>query len=71
MTAIVVTTSLDEETYKKWRASGVKLNHLVRMGIMAFLETPGYINRIHDLEEGNARLQRKLTALSQSIQEVH
>jgi len=71
MSNVMVTTSVSQEVYRDWKQSGMKLNQLVRMGLMAVHETPGYVERIKALEEGNARLQRKLTALSQSLEEVH
>ena len=70
MVGITVSTSLERGLYEGWKASGLKLNHVVRLGLMAARQTPGYIERIRELEEGNTKLQKKLTILMARVNEL-
>lgn len=70
MANIVVSTTLEKGVYDAWKASGLKLNYLVRHGLMAAKQTPGYIDRIRELEEGNGKLQKKVAILMNRLNEL-
>lgn len=65
-----VTTTLEEPVYSAWKASGLKLNHVIKLGLMSAQQTPGYLGRIRELEEGNAKLQKKLTFVLARLNEL-
>ena len=70
MAGIQTSIILERQLYDAWKASGQRLSHLVRLGLMAKNETPGYISRIRELEEGNAKLQRAVTNALNRIREL-
>lgn len=70
MAGIPVTTTLERPIYEAWKASGLKLNHVVGLGIQTARQNPGYLARIRELEEGNDKLQKKLTILMNRVNEL-
>lgn len=65
-----VSSAIDKALYDRWKRSGMRLNHVINLGLMAAEQTPGYLERIRELEEGNAKLQQKLTLLYTRIVEM-
>jgi hypothetical protein len=61
---------LEEDVYTAWKRSGIKLSQVVRMGLMNLNQTPGYVGRIKELEDGNEKLQRKITILMTRVNEL-
>lgn len=55
-----INTRIEEEIYRRWKATGHKLSHIVTLGIMAAEKNPGYIDRIATLEQNNTAIMRKL-----------
>lgn len=70
MVGRLVTTSLQPQVYDAWKASGLKLNHVVHLGLMSASKTPGFVMRINELEEDNKKLQRKLQILMNKVNEL-
>jgi len=67
---INVSSTLDRNTYELWKKSGMRLNHVIKMGMMHATETPGYIQRIRELEASNEKLASKLESVMRKINEV-
>lgn len=65
-----VTTTLEAPVYAAWKGSGLKLNHVIKLGLMAAQQTPGYLSRIRELEEGNTKLQKKLSLVLTRLNEL-
>ena len=65
-----VSSAIDQGVYQRWKKSGMRLNHVINLGLMSAEQTPGYIERIRELEEGNTKLQAKLTRLAARIAEI-
>ena len=61
---------LEDSVYEAWKRSGLRLNNLVILGLKAHNQTPGYIDRIRELETGNDRLQKKVTIALNRINEL-
>jgi len=62
--------TLEEPVFVGWKRSGLKLGHLVKLGLMAQANQPGYSERVAELEEDNKKLQRKLTILMNRVNEL-
>ena len=67
---INVSSSINKELYERWKKTGIKLNHIITLGIMNAEHTPGYLQRICELEEGNNKLQAKIGLLAKRIAEL-
>jgi len=65
-----VSSAIDQALYQRWKKSGMRLNHVINLGLMSAEQTPGYLERIRELEEGNGKLQQKLTRLAARIAEI-
>lgn len=65
-----VSSAIEKALYDRWKKSGMRLNHVISLGLMAAEQTPGYLERIRELEEGNAKLQTKLTTLSRRLADI-
>jgi len=64
---VQVSSTIDQSDYERWKKSGLKLGHVIRLGLMGAEQTPGYIQRIKELEQGNDKLQRRITAVLQRL----
>lgn len=64
---VQVSSTIDKEDYDNWKKSGMKLGHVIRLGLMSANQTPGYLGRIKELEQGNEKLQRRITAVLQRL----
>jgi hypothetical protein len=64
---VPVSSAIDKEDFERWKRSGMRLAHVIKLGLMAAEQTPGYLNRIRELEEGNERLQRRLSQIAQQM----
>jgi len=70
MATIQTSVTMDPETYNTWKASGMRLGHLIKLGILAAKNNPQQIERIRELEEGNAKLQRAVSNALSRIREL-
>lgn len=70
MAGIITSVSLRKDVYETWKRSGLKLNHVIQLGLMTHNKTPGYLERIRELEAGNDKLQRKLTILMNTVNKL-
>ena len=70
MGTYTTSVKLEEDVYRLWKQSGLRLGKVVRLGLMNHNQTPGYVSRIRELEEGNEKLQRKITIALQRINEL-
>jgi hypothetical protein len=67
MKRISVSSTIDEGVYFRWKKSGLKLNHVINLGLMSAESTPGYLSRIRELETGNDKLQKQVSRLYQRL----
>lgn len=65
-----VSSSIEQPLYLRWKKSGMRLNHVIQLGLMSAEQTPGYLERIRELEDGNQKLQQKITRLASRIAEI-
>lgn len=65
-----VSSAIEKSLYDRWKKSGMRLNHVISLGLMAAEQTPGYLERIRELEEGNTKLQAKITSLARRLADV-
>ena len=71
MVKIMVSTVLEKDVWERWKASHLKLNHVVMLGLMSAEQTPGYIARIRELEQGNEKLQGHIQRIYAKMQAVN
>lgn len=64
-----ISTSLPVEVVKAIKERHLKYNQLIMMGIQAYNGNNQLIERMKLLEEGNDKLQRKLSFLAGQLQE--
>jgi hypothetical protein len=64
---VQVSGNIPPEDYERWKRTGMRLAHVIRMGLMAAEQAPGYISRIRELEAGNEKLQRHVTFLYNQV----
>lgn len=67
---VQVSSCIDPEIYRRWKASGMRLSHVISLGLISAEKTPGYLERIKELEEGNARLQKRMTHFATRIAQI-
>lgn len=67
---VTISTTIDADLYRAAKAKGAKWSHLIRLGWKAYNDNPQMLDRIHELEAGNEKLQRRLTALSQRLSDL-
>ena len=67
---VQVSSTIEKNDYDRWKKSGARLSHIIKLGLMASEQTPGYLSRIRELEEGNDKLQKKLTELMTTIRNL-
>lgn len=65
-----VSSIIEDNDYLRWKRSGLKLRHVIGLGLHAAEGNPQLIERQHELEEGNAKLQKKLTYAMMRINEL-
>lgn len=70
MAKYYITTTISQENWELCKKNGWAWNDIVREGIKAKLNNPEMNLRMKELEEGNIRLQRKLSQLFGEIEEL-
>ena len=58
-----ISGNISPQVYDRWKRSGMKFANVFSMGMNAVEQTPGYIDRVRELEEGNIKLQKYVTTL--------
>lgn len=66
----ITSVKLTEDVYTAWKQTGMRLEQVVILGLQNARQTPGYVGRIRELEEGNDKLQRKVTILMNRVNEL-
>ena len=61
---------LEDATYEAWKRTGMRLEQIIKLGLLHTQQTPGYLGRISELETGNEKLQRKVTFLINRVNEL-
>jgi len=65
--AKLISLNIPEQVYEKVRENRWNHAEIYLLGIKAKFENPQMLSRIHELEAGNIKLQRHLTALSERV----
>jgi len=60
-----ISTTISDETHKLIRDNHLHYNNLIVAGLRSWKEAESTSDRLRELEEGNIRLQSKLTFLSE------
>jgi len=68
---VAISTTIPISLYKEIKENSWHFNELIISGVQQRKGMPQLTDRLGELEEGNQRLQRKLTQLSLALSEVN
>jgi len=68
---VAISTTIPFSVYKEIKEQRWHFNELIISGVQTRKGMPNLNGRMQELEDGNQRLQRKLTSLSLALSEVN
>lgn len=68
--SVMVTTKISAQTRKEIKDLGLKINHVIELGLRAYKDNPQLINRVRETEFEIKQLRETVTRLSRKMYEL-
>jgi hypothetical protein len=70
MAKVQVSATIEVNDHARWKRSGMRIGHLIKLGLDFAEQKPGFISRIEELEVDKSRLAQKLVIALRRLNEI-